>query len=130
MKPALTESQVKALLLAAAGSPEAPSPRPYADLVERAVSDAISVQELVELKERAKDLLKRADDARHRDAAQLLYHVTVVAAFVRHGAEISGRPMHKQQQVYERFADAWSGHTIGRLFGEALRRMEHHDTSE
>ena len=130
MKPDLTESQVKALLIAAAEPLEAPSPRPYAELIDRAASDAITVQELVDLKEQAKDLLKRADDARRRDAAQLLYHVTVVAAFVRHGAEISGRPMHKQQQVYERLADAWTGHTIGRLFRDALRHLERSDRSE
>jgi hypothetical protein len=122
MKREFTESQVKALLIAASAREPQPA-RPYFELVDRAVNESTAVDELRRLKEQAKELLENAPDARHREGAQLLYHVAVASAFVHHGTEISGRPMPKQQQVYERLAEAWSGHAIGALFREALTRI-------
>ena len=69
-------------------------------------------------------------DSRHRDAATLLYYVAVAAVFVRHGSEISGRPMRKQRRLYEKFAETWAGHPIGQLFREAARRVAGTNTPE
>jgi hypothetical protein len=129
MKSDLSESQVKALLIVASKS-RRPSVSPYADLLDKAVRATTSVQELAGIKEQAKKFLKETADSRHRDAATLLYHVTVAAAFVRHGAEISGRPMRKQQQLYEKFAETWAGHAIGQLFREAALRVAGTNTPE
>src|SRR5882762_8590258 len=112
MKSDLSESQVKALLIVASKS-RRPSTAPYADLLDTAAKETTTVQELAVIKEQAKGFLKEPADTRHRDAATLLYHVAVASAFVRHGAEISGRPMRKQQQLYEKFADTWADHPIG-----------------
>ena len=128
MKSSLSESQVKALLIVASKS-RPRSPAPYAGLLDEAVKETTTVQELASIKEQAKVFLKEAD-SRHRDAATLLYHVAVASAFVRHGAEISGRPMRKQHQLYEKFADTWAGHPIGQLFREAARRAAGTDTPE
>jgi hypothetical protein len=122
MKTDLSHSQVKALLVVAAKSRRA-SADPYADLLEVAAQPTTPVQELTSIKERAKVLIGEAADTRHRDAATLLYHAAVAAAFVHHGAEISGRPMHKQQTVYERFAEKFAGQPLGRLFREAASRV-------
>lgn len=122
MKTDLSHSQVKALLVVAAKSRRA-SADPYADLLEVVARPTTPVQELTSIKERAKVLIGEAADTRHRDAATLLYHAAVAAAFVHHGAEISGRPMHKQQTVYERFAEKFAGQGLGRLFREAASRV-------
>ena len=129
MKSGLSESQVKALLIVASKS-RPRSPAPYAGLLDEAVKETTTVQELASIKEQAKAFLKEAADSRHRDAATLLYHVAVASAFVRHGAEISGRPIRKQQQLYEKFAETWAGHPIGELFREAARRVAGIDPPE
>jgi hypothetical protein len=139
----LSESQVKALFIVASESglyTSAPSigtasdaerllaeMRPGDDsssnLLETATHQTTSVQELTRIKELAKVLMKEAADGRHLEAARLLYHVTVAAAFVHHDAGISGRPMRKQQLLYERFAETWAGQPIGQLFREAATRV-------
>ena len=129
MKSGLSESQVKALLIVASKS-RPRSTAPYAGLLDEAVKETTTVQELAGLKEQAKGFLKEPADGRHRAAATLLYHVAVAAAFVRHGAQISGRPMRKQQPLYQQFADTWAGHPIGQLFREAARRAAGTDTPE
>ncbi len=122
MKPDLTASQVKALLIVAS-LPGPPLAGPYSDLLEKVAQDTTAVQELTRVKEQAKALMKEAADEGDRDAARLLYHAAVAAAFVHHGAAISGRPMRKQQRLYERFAEQWAGHALGRLFREAAARV-------
>jgi hypothetical protein len=129
MKSDLSESQVKALLIVAAKS-RPPSTAPYFDLLDQAAKETTTVQELTGIKEQAKGFLKDAPDNRHRDAARLLYHVSVAAAFVRHGAAISGRPIRKQQDLYATFAATWAGHPIGELFREAARRVAGTHTPE
>jgi hypothetical protein len=115
----LTGSQVKALFLVASESDLASETE---QLLATAMKDTTPVEELVRLKERAKVLIKEAADSRHREEARLLYHAAVASAFVRHGATISGRPMLKQQALYERLAETWDGHPIGRLFRDAASR--------
>jgi len=120
---ALTGSQVKTLLLVASDLPADPDSMPHHELIATAMNEETPVPELTRLKDTAKGLMRTAEDGQHREAAQLLYHLAVVAAFVRHGAEISGRPMHKQQIVYERFAASWAGQPIGELFRQAVSRI-------
>jgi hypothetical protein len=122
MNTDLSPSQVKALLVVAAKS-RRPTADPYADLLDEATKETTPVPELARIKERAKVLIDKAEDTRHRDAATLLYHAAVAAAFVHHNAEISGRPMHKQQAVYERFAAQLAEQPLGRLFREAAARV-------
>jgi hypothetical protein len=119
----LTGSQVKALLQVASDLPADPAAMPYHDLIAAAADERTSVPELTRLKDTAKGLTRTAEDAPHREAAQLLYHLAVVAAFVRHGAEISGRPMRKQQIAYDRYAASFAGQPIGELFRDALSRI-------
>jgi hypothetical protein len=140
---ALTPSQVKALLLVALHSHEesaahqqdlasaeqlllemsrargASSP----DVLASAARSTTSVPELIRIKEVAKLLIREAAGADQRQAAQLLYHVSVASAFVHHDAVISSRPMRKHQVLYERFADRWDGHPLGRLFRRAAVRI-------
>lgn len=118
MKTELTDSRVKALFRVAS-MPEQPG-GPYAALLARAIDPTTAVDELSQIKEQAKLFLSEAID-RERDDATLLYHATVAAAFVHHGAKISGRALHKQLPSYEQFAAAWEGQPIGQLFQDAVR---------
>ena len=118
----LSDSQVKALLVAASRFRRHP-PQPYADWLARATARTTAVPELIEIKNRAKGLLKIADARPDRDAATLLYHAAVAAAFVHHAAAISRRPMRRQLTIYKRFAAAWRGQPIGNLFHEAAIRL-------
>ena len=133
----LTGSQVKTLLLVASESRLSPDAAPAeradeaaqllaemtgaaadsrSDLLDTAIDETTTVAELTRIKDLAKTLIKDAPDNARRETAQLLYHVSVAAAFVRLGASISGRPMRKQQILYEQYATRWAGHPIGRLF--------------
>ena len=94
-------------------------------LLEKATDPATPVDELARVKDLAKALIRVAPDGPAREAARLLYHSSVAAAYVHHGAEISGRPMRKQQEVYERMAAQWTGHAIGDLFAQAALRVAH-----
>ena len=143
MKADLTLSQVRALLVAASKPRVASamarnnniarierqlaeligaSAGPRSELLNEATQATTSVRKLRSIKEVAKALIRKSVNRDHRDAARLLYHAAVAAAAVHHAAPISGRPMHKQQDVYERLAAAWAGHPLGRLFEEAAAR--------
>jgi hypothetical protein len=139
-RPSLTGSQVKALLRVATESrlQAEPLSRRAAeldamleqmsradgagspDLLLRAADPASSVDELTRIKDLAKRLIRSDADDPHRDAARLLYHVSVAAALVYHGVSISGRPIHKQQPLYEQLAEMWAGHAIGDVFRDAV----------
>ena len=143
-RPMLTASQLKALLVVASDSRLETAPASDAsmadvealladmsraaggsrtDLLEAATREEVSVEELRQLKDLAKGFMEHADDRQHREAARLLYHAVVAAAFVRHDAAISGRPMHRQLDLYGRLAQTWAGHPIGELFREAVARV-------
>ena len=94
-------------------------------LLETVADPGTAVDELTRLKDLAKALIRAAPDGPAREAARLLYHSSVAAAYVHHGAEISGRPMRKQQEVYEQMAARWTGHAIGDLFAEAATLVAH-----
>jgi hypothetical protein len=122
MNTDLTRAQVRALLLVAAKSPQK-SGHPYADLLDAAADPSTPLAELASIKDTAKGHLERAADARQREQAALVYHTAVAAAFVHHRARISGRPMRKQREIYQQFADAHGPGPLGRVFREALVRM-------
>jgi hypothetical protein len=145
---ALSSSQLKTLLLVALPSPEESAALRHSlaaaeqlllemgrghgasspDVLEKAARPATSVAELIRIKEFAKVLIRAAADADQREAAQLLYHVSVASAFVHHDAAISSRAIGKERALYERFAVRWYGHQVGRLFRAAAVLAEDHRT--
>jgi hypothetical protein len=116
----LSGSQLRALFLVASDAGLASE---VERLLDTATAETTPVEELMRLKERAKALIEAAADTVEREEARLLYHAAVAAAFVRHGAAISGRPVVKQRALYERLADSWAGHPLGRLFRDAAARL-------
>jgi hypothetical protein len=90
-----------AVLLATAAAPETP------------------VETLRGIKEYAKQLLGRAQTESHRNAATLLYHVAVAAAFARHGVNISTRSTSARWPLYEDLATALAGDPLGEVFRRA-----------
>ena len=97
---------------------------PGAGLLEAAIASTASVPDLVRTKEAAKALAARAEQDDDREAALLLYHVAVAAAFCRHGFEISSRPVTACREVYDRFARRFEGFALGDLFGRAVDRID------
>jgi hypothetical protein len=95
------------------------------DLLSRAADPTTSVEDLARIKELAKRMIASDADDREREAARLLYHVSVAAALVHHGASISGRPLHKQLPLYEQLAERWAGHAIGDVFRDAAAHARH-----
>jgi hypothetical protein len=100
-----------------------------AGLLGKASNESTDVAELIRIKDLAKALITESGDSRQREAARLLYHVAVAAALVHHDQSISGRPLQKQQTLFDKLAVAWAGHSIGRLFGEAAARSTNSHSS-
>jgi hypothetical protein len=122
MNTDLTRAQLRALLLVAASSPAAP-PQPYGELLDAAARTTTPVDELVRIKDLAKGHLERAADRPAREQAAVVYHAAVAAAYVHHGALISGRPMRKQRDIYQQYADAYVSQPLGAIFREAVARL-------
>ena len=122
MKSELTASQLKSLLTLALGGASRAETL-YADLIERAIAADTRVEDLVALKDSAKAMAREADDRDHREAAQLLYHTAVAAAFVRHNAKISGRPMIKQLALYRELASTLPDGALRALFDAVATRI-------
>ena len=98
-------------------------------LFEDAAAPTTSVPDLVRLKEAAKALLGKAERPEDREAASLLYHLAVAAAFGRHGLEMSSRPVGDNRERYTRLATHFAGFAIGDIFRRALDRMHKPDHS-
>jgi uncharacterized protein (DUF2336 family) len=75
------------------------------------------------IKELAKTLLADATTEAHRTATVCLYHLTLAAAFARHGVNISSRPLETRLALYEDLATALGDGPPGRLFQEAIDRL-------
>jgi hypothetical protein len=140
-----TPSQLKTLLGLAAGAPgegagllaQAADPGRLAEvLAELCGSEAGAGDVLVEtvcgpraplealggVKELAKKLLGEATTEAQRNAATVLYHGAVAAAFGRHGVNISTRPVEARLGLYEDLATALGPHPLGEVFREAVDR--------
>lgn len=140
-----TPSQLKALLGLAAGPPgegagllaQAANPGRLAELlgelcgggagsghlmVETVCAPRTPIEALHGVKELAKKLLAEATTEAQRNAATVLYHGAVAAAFGRHGVNISTRPVEARLGLYEDLATALAAHALGEVFCGAVDR--------
>ena len=74
------------------------------------------------IKELAKQLSAEAKTEAQRQAATVLYHAAVAAAFGRHGVDISSRPLSSRSTLYEDLAALLAGHSLGAVFRQAVER--------
>lgn len=89
-------------------------------LLETVCSQRAPVEALREVKELAKKLLTHATTAGQRNAATMLYHGAVAAAFGRHGVNISARSIEARLDLYEDLATALTAHSLGEVFRGAV----------
>ncbi len=102
---------------------------PGAGLLEYATAPTASVHDLVPIKEAAKVLAERAEGDEDREAAVLLYHVAIAAAFCRYDLDISSRPIQERRELYDRVATRFAGFALGEIFREAVARIDRADRS-
>ncbi|MCI0490703.1 MAG: hypothetical protein L0229_29265 [Blastocatellia bacterium] len=80
------------------------------------------VEALRGIKELAKKLSADARTEAHRNAAILVYHAAIAAAFGRHGINLSSRPIDARCSLYEDLATAFAEDPLGDVFREAADR--------
>lgn len=80
------------------------------------------IEALRGIKELAKQLSAEAKTEAQRQAATVLYHAAVAAAFGRRGADISSRPLSSRSTLYEDLAAMLAGHPLGAVFRQAVER--------
>jgi hypothetical protein len=90
-----------------------------ADLVQSVLSKSTTLDELRQLKTEAKRRLETAPAGPARDAARLLYHLSIAQALARFGVRISRIAPAKRRPVNLELASAFAGHPIGRVFAKA-----------
>lgn len=98
--------------------------RPAERLFDVACADGTPLTRLRSLKDLAKELTVAAQEPSHREAATLLYHVVVAAAYLRFGVNISSRPLAERESIYQYYAALHSGNDIGQIFGMISAQLE------
>lgn len=88
-------------------------------VLARAADPATPLSDLWNLKELAKRLAARAETSAERDAAALLYHLSIAAALGHHGEHISNEPLQRQKDVYVRLSRLFRGDVTGDVFEKA-----------
>ena len=91
-------------------------------LLHTVCAEETPIEALRGIKELAKNLLVDARTEAHRNAATLLYHAAVAAAFGHHGADISTRPIRARWTLYEDLAATLAGDPFGQVFRQAVER--------
>lgn len=98
--------------------------RPVERLFDMACADGTPLMRLRSLKDLAKELTVAAQDPSHREAATLLYHLVVAAAYLRFSVNISSRPLAERESIYQYYAALHSGSGIGDIFGLIGAQLE------
>jgi hypothetical protein len=80
------------------------------------------VEALRSIKDIAKELRIKARSETHRNAATLLYHAAIAAAFAWHGVNLSSRPIEVRCDLYEDLGNAFAGDVLGDAFRRAVDR--------
>ena len=93
-----------------------------AGLLEEVCSPSVSVDALHRVKELAKRLIDAAGNDALRDAATVLYHASVAAAFARHGVNLSSRPITERLQLFGDLAATLDPGPLAEVFAAAVRR--------
>ena len=80
------------------------------------------VEALRSIKDIAKELRIKARSETHRNAATLLYHAAIAAAYAWHGVNLSSRLIEVRCDLYEDLGVAFAGDPLGELFRRAIDR--------
>ena len=94
-----------------------------ASFLDELLDDGTPIARIQEIKRAAKQRYATARESRARGAATLLYHLSIAAAYVRHGVVISSRPIASRSGLYEDLAAALGPVPLGLLFRQAAERI-------
>ena len=137
----LTDTQLRGLLLLASASsdllmePDSPAQvgellselkLPHGEtgesILRRATAPDAPIDDLSAIKDLAKQLIEQAGDSLPGEAAKILYHLVVAAAYHR-GFDISTRPIAERASTCRRLAAAFQGSPMGDVFLRAAKRQ-------
>lgn len=93
------------------------------ELVDTICDPDSSVAALDATKEEAKRLRAKENSADLRDAATVIYHAAIAAAFARSGTNLSRRAIEQRFGLYEDLASAFAGRRLERIFRAAVDQM-------
>jgi hypothetical protein len=91
-------------------------------LIATVSAPTASLTELRLVKDLAKGLVRRAQTSSYRDAATLLYHAALAAAYARHGVNLSAHAMAARRPLYEALAQRLEGDPLAAVFRRAVGR--------
>jgi hypothetical protein len=98
------------------------SGRSHQALLTAVTTTTTPLRRLRDVKEVAKQLERRAPSASHRDAAKLLYHAAVAAAFAWHGENISSRHIRSRLGLYDHLASTLHDSELAAVFRATVAR--------
>jgi hypothetical protein len=105
----LSEERSGQVLLDAVSEPDAP------------------LEALRQIKDVAKRLLEEARTEPQRNAARVLYHAAIAAAYAGHSENISSLPIGPRMFLYEDLAAVLSGKPLGAVFRRAVERASQNE---
>lgn len=91
-----------------------------ANLLEIVSYETTRLDKLLEVKNLAKLLVDKADTDRHRNAAILLYHAAIAAAYGRERVNLSSRPIESRLSLYDDLALALRRSPLGKVFRQSV----------
>jgi hypothetical protein len=92
-------------------------------LAARVCETGASLSFLEFVKERSKEQRLLAKAPTLRDAATVVYHAAIAAAFASHGVTISARAISSRFGLYQDLAVVFADHPFGHIFQAAVDRM-------
>ena len=93
-------------------------------LLDRVMAPTTPLSALYQIKDLAKQLANESSESAHGEAAKLLYHVVVAAAYGRRGVDISSRPLPERMRIYRRLAVVFHDSAIGDVFRRAVSHAQ------
>ena len=93
-------------------------------LLDMASAPDSKLEAIQELKEIGKRLVTDAPTEAHRNAARVLYHAAIAAAYAHHGVNLSSHPIRARLLLYEEFAALLAGEPLGTVFRAAVECAE------
>jgi hypothetical protein len=91
-------------------------------LLKRTMASDTPINDLSDIKDLSKQLIEECGDSPHSEAAKILYHLAVAAAYNR-GFDISSRPISERLRTYLRLGLAFEESPLGDVFLRARAKI-------
>jgi hypothetical protein len=91
-------------------------------LLDLVCAPAAPIETLKAVRELARTLLAQANTSAHRNAATILYHAAIAAAYAGHAVNLSRTPARERSTSYAALAAALGDHSLAGVFHASVRR--------